>query len=310
MNEPRLLSFSARDVFLHVLGTASQVPTAHRNHNGYLFRWKDEGFLFDPGEGAQRQLVLLNLSASKITRVFLSHFHGDHCLGLPGLVQRLGLQDYQGTLEIHYPASGRAYLDALLSCSAYVPRVRIARRPIDGPKTVVETPDFTVSAVPLEHAIDTLGYVFQEKEKRRLDRAKLEAVGLLDSPLNRDLLRDGAVTVGGRRVSLDDVSELERGFKFGFLMDTRLCAGAEEVARGADLLLAETTYLEAERALARENFHLCTTETATLARDAGVKRLLITHFSQRYEDTGAFERECKAIFPETIAAEDLLTLRL
>jgi ribonuclease Z len=310
MNEPRTLSFSSRDVYLHVLGTASQVPTANRNHNGYLFRWKDEGFLFDPGEGAQRQLVLMNVSANKVTRVFLSHFHGDHCLGLPGVVQRLGLQDYAGTLEIYYPASGRAYLDALLSCSAYVSRINIARRPIDGAAVVVDTPEFTVSARPLEHAVDTLGYVFQEKEKRRLDRAKLEAVGLLNSPLNRDLLRDGAVTVGGRQVKLEDVSELERGFKFAFLMDTRMFGGAEAIARDADLLLAETTYLDAEHRIAREHFHLCTTETARLAKESGVKRLVVTHFSQRYEDTAAFEREAKAVFPETIAAEDLMTLRL
>lgn len=306
----KTLAFSSRDVYLHVLGTASQVPTANRNHNGYLFRWKDEGFLFDPGEGVQRQLVLANISANKITRVFLSHFHGDHCLGLPGLVQRLGLQDYAGTLEIYYPASGRRYLDALLSCSAYVSRVNIARRPVEGPGVVVDTPDFGVSAVPLEHAIDTLGYVFQEKDKRKLDRAKLEAVGLLDSPLNRELLRDGRVVVGGREVKLEDVSELERGFKFGFLMDTRMFAGAEAVAKNADLLLAETTYLDAEHRIAREHHHLCTTETARLAKGAGVKRLVITHFSQRYEDTSAFEREARAIFPETIAAEDLMTLRL
>lgn len=305
----KTLDFSSRDVFLHVLGTASQVPTAKRNHNGYLFRWKDEGFLFDPGEGAQRQLVHMNLSASKITRVFLSHFHGDHCLGLPGLVQRLGLQDYAGVLEIHYPASGRSYLDALLSCSAYVPRVNISRKPIDGPRVVVDTPDFSVSALPLEHAVDTFGYVFQEKEKRKLDRAKLEAVGLLDSPLNRDLLRDGVVSVGGRPVRLEDVSELEKGFKFGFLMDTRMFAGAEAVAKGADLLLAETTYLDADHRIAREHHHLCTTETARLAKSSGVKRLVITHFSQRYEDTSAFEREAKAVFPATIAAEDLMTIR-
>src|SRR5881392_712618 len=118
---------SARE--LVVLGTASQAPTRHRNHNGYFLRWDKEGILFDPGEGTQRQLTIAGLSASAITRICIGHFHGDHCLGLAGIIQRLSLENV-GTVTVHYPASGQVYFERLSRASIFAGFEKLDPRPI------------------------------------------------------------------------------------------------------------------------------------------------------------------------------------
>lgn len=301
---------SNRPCHLHVLGSASQAPTRHRNHNGYLLTWYDTGLLFDPGEGVQRQMVIKEISASKVNHIFISHFHGDHCLGLPGLIMRLGLQEYTAPVHLYFPASGRRYLDALIGCCSYVLRVELVFHPISGPGPVLQTDTYAVEARPLQHAIDTVGFILQEKPKWRLDPEKLRAAGLLDSPLNRELLDKGSVVVDGRTVRREEVGKIDRGFKFGYLMDTRLFDGCEVFARDTDVLLAESTYLEAERDLAREHYHLCTTDAAGLAREGGTRKLILTHFSQKERDTSAFEEEARKVFEPTIAARDFDTFQV
>lgn len=304
------LSDSNRPCYLHVLGSASQAPTRHRNHNGYLLTWYETGLLFDPGEGLQRQMVIKEISASKVNHVFISHFHGDHCLGLPGLIMRLGLQDYAAPLHLYYPASGRKYLDALIGCCSYVPRVELVFHPISGSGPLLETDTYAVEARPLQHGIDTVGFILQERPKWRLDPEKLRAAGLLNSPLNRELLDQGSVAVDGRTVRREEVGKIERGFKFAYLMDTRLFDGCEPFARDTDVLLAESTYLEADRELAREHFHLSTVDAAGLARDCATRKLVLTHFSQKERDTSAFEDEARKLFEPTVAARDFDTFQV
>src|SRR5882757_7776135 len=120
---------------LVVLGTASQVPTRARNHNGYFLRWDDQGFLFDPGEGTQRQMTLAGVAATDITRICVTHFHGDHCLGLPGIVQRLSLDRVQHTVSAHYPASGQHFYERLKHASSFYETATIDEHPVtvDGP---------------------------------------------------------------------------------------------------------------------------------------------------------------------------------
>ena len=175
---------------------------------------------------------------------------------------------------------------------------------------MLETDTYSVEARPLRHSVQTMGYVFQEKTKRRFDKEKLKEARLENSPLNRLLLRDGKVDVEGRTVTLDDVSHDEKGYKFSFLMDTRMFDGCEYFARDADLLLAESTYLDADHKVARERSHMCTTEVARLAKESGTKRLLLSHFSQRYPSNRVFELEARKIFDPSMAAEDLMTIRL
>src|SRR5918911_3629772 len=133
------------------LGTASQVPTRERNHNGYFLRWDAYGLLFDPGEGTQRQMIFANVPASAITHILITHFHGDHCLGLAGILQRLSLDRVPHTVRIFYPASGQMYFDNLRSASIYYDTARIEQHPISHAGVVHDAGDFVLETERLEH---------------------------------------------------------------------------------------------------------------------------------------------------------------
>ncbi|OKJ10376.1 ribonuclease Z [Kitasatospora sp. CB01950] len=291
---------------LVVLGTASQVPTRHRNHNGYLLRWDGEGLLFDPGEGTQRQMLQAGVTATGITRIAVSHFHGDHCLGLPGVVQRINLDRVPHPVDAYYPASGQLFFDRLRHASVYHATADLRERPIAGPGPL-EAPGapFELSAVRLSHPVESFGYRLTEPDGVRLRPERLRELGLR-GPLVGQLQRDGRVEVDGRTVLLAEVAERRPGQRFAFVMDTRLCDGVAELAEGADLLAIEATFLEADAALAEEHGHLTAAQAARVAAEAGVRRLVLTHFSQRYPDLEAHRVEAEKHFDgEVVIAEDL-----
>jgi ribonuclease Z len=291
---------------LVVLGTSSQVPTRTRNHNGYLLRWDGAGFLLDPGEGTQRQMLLAGVSASTVTTICLTHAHGDHCLGVPGVVQRMGLDGVRREVPLLHPAGSTEQVRALLAATAYVPLVPVRPTPVEGPGAVASGPDWTLTARPLDHRVPTVGYRLQEADGRRMLPDRLERHGIAGPDVGR-LVREGSLRVGGRTVRLDDVSEPRRGQVFAFVMDTRRCEAAAALADGADLLVCESTYLDQDRTLADEYAHLTARQAAELARAAGARRLVLTHFSSRYGDAPQpFLEEARQVFPDVVAAEDLM----
>lgn len=292
---------SARE--LVVLGTSSQVPTRYRNHNGYLLRWDDEGILFDPGEGTQRQMIYANVTTAAITRICVTHFHGDHCLGLAGMSQRISLDRVPHTIDIHYPASGQVFYERLRHASIFHDVAHIEGRPIRAAGPIHESKDMVLSTLPLEHGVEAWGYRLEERAKRTMLPDKLAAAGVR-GPLVGRLIADGAVEVDGRTVRLDDVSVPRPGQSFAFVMDTRLCKNAVELARGVDMLVCESTYLSEDEDKAHDHGHMTAAEAATVARDAGARFLVLTHFSQRYVDVEPFVAEAKAIFPDVVAARD------
>lgn len=286
-----------------VLGTASQVPTRYRNHNGYLLRWDDEAFLFDPGEGTQRQMIFADVSASTVTRVCITHFHGDHCLGLAGISQRISLDGAPHVVHAYYPASGQIYYERLRHASIYYDIGRWEPHPIEEGGEIERTPAWTLSALPLDHGVPTLGYRLQEADQRTMLPERLKALGI-SGPAVRALITDGRIEAGGRTISIDEVSAPRPGQSVAFVMDTRMCDEAIRLARGVDLLVCESTYLAADADKAREHGHLTAAEAATIAREAGAKQLVLTHFSQRYPEVEPFVDEAKAIFPAVVAARD------
>jgi ribonuclease Z len=292
---------SARD--LVVLGTSSQVPTRYRNHNGYLLRWDDEGILFDPGEGTQRQMIYANVTTTAITRICVTHFHGDHCLGLAGMSQRISLDRVPHTIDIHYPASGQVYYERLRHASIFHDVAHIEARPIRAAGPIHESKDMVLSTLPLEHGVEAWGYRLEERAKRTMLPDKLAAAGVR-GPLVGRLIADGSVEVDGRTVRVDDVSVPKPGQSFAFVMDTRLCKNAVELARGVDMLVCESTYLTEDEDKAHDHGHMTAAEAATVARDAGARLLVLTHFSQRYVEIEPFVAEAKAIFPDVVAARD------
>jgi len=267
-----------------VLGTASQAPTRSRNHNGYLLRWDGEGVLFDPGEGTQRQMIFAGVTVSQITRICITHFHGDHCLGLPGVLQRMSLDRVPHVVDASYPAQNREVFTRLRHAALFRDVVNLQERPADGGGTVIQAAAFRIVAQPLSHSVPAIGYQLTEPDGRRMLPDKLAAFGITGPDVGR-LQRQGSLAVAGQVVSIEQVSEPRRGQRFAFIMDTRLCDAAFALADGADMLVCESTFADAEAALAREHGHLTAGQAGRMAAESGARLLVLTHFSQRY-DTG------------------------
>jgi ribonuclease Z len=286
---------------LVILGTASQVPTRTRNHNGYLLRWDGEGLLFDPGEGTQRQMIHAGVSATQITRICLTHVHGDHCYGLPGVLSRMALDSVTHPVHLHYPASGEDVVRALVSVSS--PGIDLRFHPHGGSGSVAEGLDIR----PLKHRIETYGYRLTEPDGRTLLPERLAAAGLRGPDVGR-LQRQG--TVAG--VRLEDVSVPRRGQRFAFIMDTAPCEGAADLADGADLLVAESTFSDEDAVLAAQYRHLTAGQAGELAGDGGARTLVLTHFSSRYDDVTALAAQAGARAGQgvVVAAHDLQRVAL
>ncbi|EFK99704.1 ribonuclease Z [Streptomyces sp. SPB78] len=274
---------------LVVLGTASQLPTRRRGHNGYVLRWDGEAFLFDPGEGTQRQMTHAGIFATALHRVCVTHFHGDHSLGLAGVIQRINLDRVPHPVYAHYPASGEEYFRRLRYATSYYESVGITPVPVHEEGVLVTTPGYTLETRRLSHPVESFGYRLTEPDGVRMLPEALAAHGIEGPDVGR-LRRAGEL----RGVRLEEVSEVRRGQRFAFVMDTRMCRGAEELAEGCDLLVIESTFADEAAALAEEHGHLTAGQAAALARDAGVRHLVLTHFSQRYEDPTVFARQARA----------------
>jgi ribonuclease Z len=282
---------------LVVLGTASQVPTRHRNHNGYFLRWDDGAILFDPGEGSQRQMLMAGLAVTPIRRICITHFHGDHSLGLPGILQRISLDKVPHPVVVHYPAAGQEYYERLRHATSYWDNAEIIASPVgddfaDGPLT----------ALPLWHSVPAYGYRLEEPPTRRMLPSALAARGI-SGPTVGELQRAGRLG----DVTLDEVSAERPGQSFAFVMDTGLCDNVYKLAAGVDMLVIESTFLASDAEMARMVGHLTAGQAASVARESGVRRLVLTHFSQRYQDPARFLDEARAEFDgDIVIAEDLM----
>jgi ribonuclease Z len=289
---------------LVVLGTASQSPTRDRNHNGYLLRWDGEAILFDPGEGTQRQFTLAGVSPASITRICLSHFHGDHCLGLPGVIMRMALDRARLPVPVHYPASGEEYFQRLRYASAGQEHVEVEARPVTAPGVVHSDESITIRCAALRHRIDAIGWRLEEPDGRRMLPDRLAAAGISGPDVGL-LHSEGRLEVHGRTVTLEEVSAHRPGQSFAFVMDTAWCDGALELAAGVDLLICEATFLSQDKDMAAEYGHLTARQAGRLAAQAGARRLVLSHFSRRYPDTQAFADEAGEEFDDVIVAADL-----
>ncbi|MFO7803559.1 MAG: MBL fold metallo-hydrolase [Desulfovermiculus sp.] len=287
---------------LTVLGTASQVPTAHRNHVGFFLRWDREGILFDPGEGTQRQMTLAGIKAREISIICLTHFHGDHCLGLPGIIQRLSLDRVEHPVALVYPGSGRHFLHRLLRAAIFHNRITVQEHPIHEPGVILTRPGFELSTLPLEHGVDTWGYRLQEPDTRTLLPSKLPED--ISGPALGRLKELGWVDSMQGRVALEDVSALKPGQSFALVLDTKVCTNARLLAQDADLVLSEATYLDTESQQAAAYKHMTAAQAAEIAAQAGAKNLVLAHYSQRYASIKPFAEQAGKLHPRVIAAVD------
>ncbi len=288
---------------LVILGCSSQQQTRFRNHGAYLLRWNEEGLLFDPGEGTQRQFIFADVPPPCVTRIFISHFHGDHCLGFGSMLLRLNLDKVQHPIHCYYPASGKKFFDRLRYGCIYRENIHVVEHPVKEEGVVHDDGKFRIEAAFLDHGIENVGWRVTEPDTIKFDKEKLRELGV-EGPAVRALEQNGSLEIGGRKIRLEDVSHLRPGDTFAYVVDTRPCAGALRTAKGAKLLLCESTYLDEERALANEYHHMTAKQAAELAKEAGAHTLVLTHFSARYRDTEPLGREAASIFPRVFVAED------
>lgn len=293
------------------LGTGSAVPTVKRNHPAVLLKYKDETILFDCGEGTQRQFRKAKLNACKLSRIFISHWHGDHVLGLPGLMQTLYFNGCGKTIEIYGPKGTKHYFDLMMNLFVNVGRVKFNVHEVSRGR-IFETRDFVILAEEMNHGMQTrcLAYSFVEKDKIRLDRKKIAKLKLPNSPLMNDLKNGKDITIDGKKIKAKDVSYSEKGKKFTIALDTRATSNLVELAENSDLFVCESTYLDEEE-MAKEYGHMTMKEAVRVAKEAKVKKLVLMHFSQKYEQ---HEKEllaqAKKLFKNVIIAEDFMKISI
>ncbi|MEM3444534.1 MAG: ribonuclease Z [Thermoplasmata archaeon] len=291
------------------LGTGGTVPTPERNTVSVAVRREKEVVLFDCCEGCQKQIMKSTVSFMKIRKVFLTHFHGDHFLGLPGMLQTMGLLGRTEPLEIYGPEGTEEFIEGMLKTGYYGLEFEVKARMLK-PGEAVETENFYVRAIKLNHLVPTNGYLFSEKERPgKFYPEKAEALGIPKRLYGR-LQRGESVRIGGKEVTPDMViGPPRKGLSVAYCTDTTPDWDFE-VARDCTLLIHDATGTS-ELAERLNTFgHSTAGQAAEIAAKSNAKMLALIHYSQRYKETGVLLEEAKKVFPNTIAPVDLQTLTL
>jgi ribonuclease Z len=291
------------------LGTSAMVPTKERNHPSTLILYKNEGILLDCGEGTQRQLKFAKIKPTKITKILISHWHGDHVFGLPGLIQTLGADEYDGILRIYGPKGTKKMLDNVLNAFILTSKVEIEVHEVEFGK-FFENDHYQLKAFPLRHTAKTIGFRFEEKEVRKMSASLIKKFNVPHGPLVGKLQDGQNIKVDGKVIKPDDVSTIKKGRIIGFISDTGMDNHSLKIAKDADLLISEATFTDEHEEKARLFKHLTAKQAALIASNSKVKKLVLTHFSQRYRTTDKSLEEAQSIFPKVICAKDFLSLSL
>lgn len=294
---------------LAFLGTSQAVPTAKRNHTAILLRYKDESILVDCGEGTQRQFRIAGINPCKLTRILITHWHGDHVLGIPGLLQTLALNGYNKTLQIYGPKGTKRFVDFIYNLFIFGGKIKIEVKEIES-GIFLKTKDFTIEALPLNHSARCLAYSFKEADKRKIDVKKIKKFGLQGALIGK-LQRGENVTLKGKTIKPSDVSHLETGKKIAFVLDTALCENCSKIAKDADLLISESTYSAELEEKASQYKHLTAKQAGEIAKKARAKKLILTHISQRHEkEEHKILQEAKKVFKNTELAKDFMKIEI
>ena len=295
------------------LGTGSMVPTKERNVTAHLIEYRGEYLLVDCGEGTQRQMNLAGYPRTKIRKILITHWHGDHVAGLIGLIQTMSAVPEPGTCTIYGPVGTKKYLNHMIQCCSFDLRITLDVQEIDTRKGVVEIfsdDHYKIEAAAMDHGIPCLGYSFVEHDTRRMELKACTAAGLKEGPLMGKLQKGESVTVEGKTIHPDDVSYVKKGKKITFILDTQLNPNCIPLAQGADILICESTYKEELKEKSEDHKHLTTKDACQIAANANVEKLIITHFSQRYKTTHEILDDAKNYFENVDAAFDFMKIKL
>lgn len=309
----------ADKIEITILGTSSAVPTAERNHPSFLLHYKDQNILFDCGEGTQRQIRKVGLNPCKINKIFISHWHGDHILGIPGLLQTLAMNGYNKVLEIYGPRGTKEKMQAILDLFMknyfkYFENLGFKLElKINEVKqgVVIENQEWVVMAENTEHWGNSLAYSFLVKEKQRLDKEKLKALKIPNTPLIGELVLGKKVKIDGKIVDGKKLIYTENSKKITYISDTSFNENLIEFAKDSDVIISECSYLVDQQEKADNYFHLTTKGTATIAKKAKAKKLYLLHLSQQYSKIPkVVENEAKKFFSEVEVLKDFDKIKI
>ncbi len=292
-----------------LLGTGSAMPTAKKNHQAVWMKYKAETMLFDCGEGTQRQIRIARLNPCKITKIFISHWHGDHILGLPGLLWTLALSEYNRELEIYIPKGTKHYMDKMLSFFVFEGKIKMSIKEVDR-GTVFQNSDFKIVSEIMHHTTKCLGYSFVENGVLRIDANKLKKLKISNSPELAKLKEGKDIVIDGKKIKSKDITFKVPGRKITIIPDTMKFAALSNFAKDSDLLISESSFFD-EIHLAEEKKHLTSIDAALIAKKAKVKKLILVHISQRHEAiTHELLKNARKYFKNTFLGEDLMRIEL
>ena len=291
------------------LGTSSMVPTKERNQSGILVSHGSENILVDCGEGTQRQLKIAGVSLVKTTKILISHWHGDHVLGLPGLIQTMSSLGYDKKLRIYGPVGTKKFMKNIFKAFVFDSKIEIEVKDVKKGK-FFENEELMLEAHLLEHNIETLGFNIVERNKRKINLAAIKKLGIPEGPLLGELQNGRSINWKGRKINADDATTITKGRKVTIVSDTVPCRGADLLAKDADILICEATYSSDLESKGEEHGHMTSKQAAELANRSNAKKLILTHFSARYKDTQELEDDAKNYFYNTLCARDFMRARV
>lgn len=290
------------------LGTASAKPVKDRNQSAQVLCVRERFFLVDCGEGTQRQMARAGIPMQRIDSVFISHVHGDHVFGLPGLLSTMGMEGRTEPLQVFGPANLGPILNFFLSYygSGIAFEIRFTPLKMKEPEVILSSKNVEVLAFPLQHGIETYGFLFREKQPLlNVRKDALERLGLSLTEIGTLKRGEDAVREDGTVLRASELAY--RSFvprSYAYCSDTAVFPGEAEILRGTRWLYHEATFLAEHADNAFKRFHSTTLEAARLAAEVGVEKLFIGHYSSRNRDEKQYEAECRTIFPETYAVND------
>lgn len=291
------------------LGTAAQIPSSNRNHSAILLNYNEENILVDCGEGTQRQFRKAKLNPCRITRILITHWHGDHVLGLPGFLSTLALSGYNKTLYIYGPKGTKRFVEDLLKVFNFRKEYPIEVKEVNG--HFFEAEGFYLEASSLDHGIPTNAYSFVKKGLRRIDKTKLKKSGLPAGPLISKLKEGKNISFGGKKFLAKDLTYKEEDLKISVVLDTLYKKEIESFVKNSDLLICESSFDSELKDKAKEHLHLTAEQAGIIAKNSKSKKLVLTHISQRYEvRLKELLKDAQTKFQNTEIAKDFDSLEI
>ena len=293
---------------INILGCGSALPTTRHLATSQIVDLRDKSYMIDCGEGTQVQMRRMRGRFGRLAHIFISHLHGDHCFGLPGLISTLGMLGRTGELVVHGPKEVETYLRPVMDLFCRGMEFEVRFNPVDtrSHSLVMEDRSLSVYSIPLKHRIPTCGYLFAEKPKEAhiiremTDFYQVPVRCMKDIKQGQDYVTPEGEVVPNSRLTRPAAPPK----RYAFCSDTAYNRSIIPIIEGADLLYHEATFAECDLARAKETFHSTARQAAEIARDAHVKRLVIGHYSARYEDLSELHREAEAVFPGTILGNE------